>query len=49
MEAKAELINCILAPCGKKEELEENILSNLETKGIKSLIKGLVVPKGKPN
>jgi hypothetical protein len=30
------------------EEIPDNLLSNLETKGIRSSTDGLVVPKGRP-
>jgi hypothetical protein len=31
-----------------RDEMPESLLSNLETKGIKSLTDGLVVPRGSP-
>jgi hypothetical protein len=47
-EARAELINCNLAPWERKLELADNFLSTLQTRGDSSVMLGLVVPKGSP-
>jgi hypothetical protein len=48
MELKAEEISCSLAPWDKKIDVAVNLLSSPLTMGRRSLMHGLVVPKGSP-
>jgi hypothetical protein len=45
---KVVLSNVSLHVYDSKEEIPDNLLSNLETKGIRSSTEGLVVPRGRP-